>query len=79
MEFSLNSVHSYSPVEVTVDDDNGRYMIRNADTSGEVFNTSNELISWIKQNWQSNEFCTPQEFETMLKELDDYLQEGISI
>jgi hypothetical protein len=79
MEFSLNSIHSYSPVEVTLDDDNGRYMIRNADTSGEVFNSSNELIMWIKNNWQSNQFCTPLDFETMLRELDDYQQVGISL
>jgi bifunctional DNA-binding transcriptional regulator/antitoxin component of YhaV-PrlF toxin-antitoxin module len=80
MEYSLDTIHSRSPVEVTVDDDNGRYMIRKADTSGEVFNSSTELTSWIKENWVANDFCQPHEFDSMLQELDVYnQQEGISI
>ncbi|MFZ3588730.1 hypothetical protein ACOI1C_05465 [Bacillus sp. DJP31] len=72
MEFSLCTIHSRSPIEVTVDDDNGRYMIRKADTSGEVFNSSSELITWVKQNFTSKDFCLPNEFDSMLQELDSY-------
>jgi bifunctional DNA-binding transcriptional regulator/antitoxin component of YhaV-PrlF toxin-antitoxin module len=80
LEYSLDTIHSRSPVEVTVDDDNGRYMIRKADTSGEVFNTSKELINWIKENWVSSDFCSPHEFDSMIIELDAYNNhEGVSM
>ncbi|WP_311264933.1 hypothetical protein [Priestia aryabhattai] len=44
MEFSLQSYESAIPCEVVADEENGRYMLRKADTSGEVFNTPSELI-----------------------------------
>lgn len=76
MEFTLNSFDGALPVEVTVDDDNGRYMIRKSDTSGEVFNSSNELIQWVKTHFREDEFCQPQEFQTMLKKLLEYEVKG---
>ncbi|MFT4414115.1 hypothetical protein ACLM5H_09660 [Fredinandcohnia humi] len=72
MEYSICSLDSAIPCEITLDDDNGRYMIRKADTSGEVFNTAQELISWIKSNWSAEEFCNPSEFTKMLEELNLY-------
>lgn len=72
MEYSICSLDSAFPCEITVDDDNGRYMIRKADTSGEVFNSAKELISWIKANWHPEEFCNPNEFTKMLEELNLY-------
>ena len=73
MEFSLCSLDCALPVEVTLDEDNGRYMIRKSDSSGEFFNTPQELIQWIKNNFSPEEFCDPMEFQGMVKELTNYL------
>ena len=40
MEFSLSSYDGALPVEVTIDDDNGRYTIRKSDRSGEFVTAS---------------------------------------
>ncbi|MED3553513.1 hypothetical protein [Cytobacillus praedii] len=73
MEFSLCSLDCALPVEVTLDEDNGRYMIRKSDSSGEFFNTPHELILWIKSNFSPEEFCDPNEFQVMVNALTDYL------
>jgi len=72
VEFFLSSYDGVLPVEVTIDDDNGRYMIRKSDTSGEIFNSSNELIEWVKSNFQEDEFCQPHEFRGMLAKFVEY-------
>ena len=72
MEYQLCSLESALPCEVTIDEDNGRYMIRKADTSGEIFNSAEELILWVKTNWRAEEFCYPEEFQMMMEELDSY-------
>ncbi|PLR77238.1 hypothetical protein CU633_11890 [Bacillus sp. V3-13] len=72
MEFSLCSLDSALPVEVVLDQDNGRYMIRKSDTSGEVFNSPNELINWVRANFSEGEFCDPHEFRSMLEQLAKY-------
>ncbi|TYR81161.1 hypothetical protein FZC66_04665 [Priestia megaterium] len=71
MEFTLQSYDGAIPCEVTVDDENGRYMLRQADTSGKVFNTAAELTQWIKQNWHANQFINPSEFINMVKQLEN--------
>lgn len=76
MEFSLFSFDGALPVEVTIDDDNGRYMIRKSDTSGEFFNTPTELIQWIKSHYREDDFCHPQDFSGMLEKLTDYEANG---
>lgn len=72
MEFSLSSYDGALPVEVTIDDDNGRYTIRKSDRSGEFFNSSNELIEWVKSNFHEEEFCHPDEFRGMLAKMAEY-------
>lgn len=72
LEFSLNSLDSALPVEVTVDEDNGRYMIRKSDMSGEFFNSPSELIAWLKVNLQEDEFCDRQEFYGMMEILEKF-------
>ncbi|WP_251552356.1 hypothetical protein [Neobacillus muris] len=72
MEFSLFSFDGALPVEVTIDEDNGRYTIRKSDTSGEYFNTPKELIAWIKAHFREEEFCHPDEFRGMLKILAEF-------
>ncbi|MEH6942619.1 hypothetical protein [Bacillus sp. JJ722] len=72
MEFSLCSNDCALPVEVTIDEDNGRYTIRKSDSSGEYFNTAQELIDWIKQNFSVDQFCYQEEFEDMMKQLTIY-------
>lgn len=76
MEFSLSSFDGALPVEVTIDDDNGRYMIRKSDSSGEFFNTANELIEWVKIHLCEDDFCYPQEYHGMLSEMADYESNG---
>ncbi len=72
LEFSLCSLDSALPVEITIDEDNGRFMIRKSDTSGEVFNSPRELIEWVKKNLREDEFCDSREFKGMMRKLDSY-------
>ncbi|NMD72808.1 hypothetical protein HHO41_21535 [Bacillus sp. DNRA2] len=72
MEFSLCSLDSALPVEITIDEDNGRFMIRKSDMSGEVFNSPRELIEWVKSNFREDEFCDSSEFKGMMNRLDSY-------
>lgn len=76
MEFSLCSFDGALPVEVTIDDDNGRYTIRKSDRSGEYFNSPKELIAWVKAHFREEEFCHPQEFRGMLAKLTEYELNG---
>ncbi|MGM9925128.1 MAG: hypothetical protein ACI35R_12865 [Bacillus sp. (in: firmicutes)] len=72
MEFLLYSHDCALPVEVTIDEDNGRYTIRKSDSSGEYFNTAQELIDWIKQNFTAEQFCHREEYEHMMNQLFFY-------
>jgi hypothetical protein len=72
MEFSLCSFDGALPVEVTIDEDNGRYMIRKSDTSGEFFNSPFELIAWVKAHFNEEDFCDPSEFKSMILQLLEY-------
>lgn len=72
MEFSLSSFDGALPVEVIIDEDNGRYMIRKSDSSGEFFNTPDELIQWVKNHLCADDFCHPHEFHGMLEQLTDF-------
>jgi hypothetical protein len=76
MEFSLSSYDGAMPVEVTIDDDNGRYTIRKSDTSGEFFNSPNELIEWVKAHFHEDDFCHPDELRKMLAQLSEYELNG---
>lgn len=73
MEFQLQNREGAYPCEVTIDDDNGRYMIRKEDTSGEVFNSPLELYQWIQDHWKANDFKDEGHFNQMMVELEDYL------
>ncbi|MFT4412287.1 hypothetical protein ACLM5H_00370 [Fredinandcohnia humi] len=68
MEYYLKSKESAYPCEVTIDEDNGRYMIRKADSSGEVFNSPLELIRWVLDNWTPDEFQDQEQFRQMITE-----------
>jgi hypothetical protein len=72
MEFSLSSFDGALPVEVTIDEDNGRFMIRKSDSSGEFFNSPGELIDWVKSNLRQEDFCDSGEFQGMLDLLERY-------
>ena len=74
MEFSLKSKDNVYPCEVTIDEDNGRFMIRNSDSTGEVFISPEELVVWIIENWESSDFESEQDFGIMMKEIEVYLQ-----
>ncbi|WP_440446413.1 hypothetical protein [Neobacillus bataviensis] len=76
MEFLLCSFDGALPVEVTIDDDNGRYTIRKSDRSGEYFNSSKELIAWVKAHFREEEFCHPHEFRGMLAKMTEYEVNG---
>lgn len=73
MEFLLKTKDNAFPCEVTIDEDNGRYMIRKSDSSGEYFNSPKELVGWIIENWDSEDFLEKEQFEGMLKEISVYL------
>ncbi|KGP93247.1 threonine dehydratase [Pontibacillus chungwhensis BH030062] len=67
MEFELQTKEGAYPNQITIDSDNGRYMIRSSDTSGQVFNSPQELISWMEQNWDKDVFVHPEEYDHMMK------------
>lgn len=69
MEFEIKSAGGAIPCLVTADADNGRYMIRKEDTSGEVFNSQEELMQWIDINWSEEMFEDQSQYRRMLKEL----------
>ncbi|WP_078595823.1 hypothetical protein [Evansella clarkii] len=69
MEYQIKAKDGAFPCEVTIDEDNGRYMVRKADTSGEVFHNKQELINWVKTNWESSQFENPGSFQDLMSEL----------
>ncbi|MCA1059897.1 hypothetical protein LCL96_13250 [Rossellomorea aquimaris] len=72
MEFEIMTVESEIPCLVVADEDNGRYMIRKADTSGEVFNSQEELVNWIENNWSKEKVVNTYDFVKMLEMLRVY-------
>jgi hypothetical protein len=72
MEFSLKCKQNVFPCEVTIDDDNGRYTVRKADSTGEFFNTSKELAMWVFANWKQDDFDESDSFKKMIKTLERY-------
>ena len=66
MEFYLKAKDGAFPCEVTIDEDNGRYTIRKAVTSGEFFDTPQELVKWIMDNWRSDYFQDEEQFQQMM-------------
>lgn len=75
MEYTLQSIDSAIPCEVTIDDDNGRYMLRNADTSGEIFNSASELTQWVQQHWNEQQFVNPEEFRQLVHHLQEFIEQ----
>ncbi|MFC0522857.1 hypothetical protein ACFFGV_04535 [Pontibacillus salicampi] len=69
MEFQLYGRDGAFPCEVTIDDDNGRYMIRKEDTSGEVFNSTAEMYLWMRQHWKAEDFHEPELYMLMMQEV----------
>ncbi|WP_421379034.1 hypothetical protein ACOJQI_14425 [Bacillus salacetis] len=67
MDFELRAIDSEIPVVVTIDPDNGIYTIRNSDTSGEVFNTADELLSWYKTSMGPENFISSSDYEEGLQ------------
>ncbi|PYZ98327.1 hypothetical protein CR205_06935 [Alteribacter lacisalsi] len=74
MDYQLQTPDSAIPCEVTCDPDNGRFMIRKADTSGEVFNSAEELTDWLEKNWTEAMFTEPGTFDTMIASLKQQKQ-----
>lgn len=71
MDYELNAIDSEIPVVVTIDHDNGVYTIRKSDTSGEVFNTAEELSSWYQTNMQPENFTSESQYENALQWIKD--------
>lgn len=72
MEFTIMSKHGAYPCEITIDEDNHRYMVRNADTTGEFFNSAEELVAWIDQHWYAEDFQDSQQYQQIVTQLHDY-------
>lgn len=73
MEKTIWTTESNLPSLVIADSVNGRYAIREADTSGQVFSNGSELNQWIKQHWDPSSFLNPSEYEQLLKEIQQEL------
>lgn len=71
MEYNLYSKDSAYPCEVTIDEENGRYTIRKADTSGEVFNSVGELFYWVRTNWKEEDFRSRKQYNYLLELLEE--------
>ncbi len=72
MEFEIMTRESESPCLVVADEDNGRFMVRKADASGEVFNSQEELVNWIEANWSQEMIVNTYAFVKMLEMLRVY-------
>ncbi|MFC7786186.1 MULTISPECIES: hypothetical protein [unclassified Rossellomorea] len=72
MEFEIMTKESEIPCLVVADEDNGRFMVRKADTSGEVFNSQEELVEWIETNWSKEQVVNTYDFVKMLEMLRMY-------
>ncbi|MCT8138168.1 hypothetical protein H1D32_10625 [Anaerobacillus sp. CMMVII] len=66
MEYVIKAKDSAIPCLVTIDEDNGRYMLRNADTSGEVFQNKEQLIQWIETQWYPKFFEDEEAYSDLL-------------
>jgi hypothetical protein len=73
MEFSLKSNQNFYPCEVLIDHDNCRYTVRKNDSTGEYFNSPEELALWIIENWDGSDFYDQAEYYAMMKHLQKYL------
>ena len=71
LEFTLRGKNGAYPCIITIDPDNGRYTIRKEDTSGEVFNSPEELKQWIHENWTAEDFEDPRSFQHMLDKIQE--------
>ncbi|AZB43250.1 hypothetical protein CEF21_13575 [Bacillus sp. FJAT-42376] len=69
MEYLLKSKSSAIPCLIEVDSDSRVYMVRNADTSGKGFNTKEELLHWVSQNWKPEDFEQPGQLREVLEAL----------
>ncbi|MBA4494807.1 hypothetical protein ACFO25_03385 [Paenactinomyces guangxiensis] len=69
MEFQLMSHESWIPCEVVADEDQTRFWVRNADTTGEFFRTKEELITWIQSYWDRDKFLVPEQYDELLNRL----------
>ncbi|WP_175639570.1 hypothetical protein [Metabacillus schmidteae] len=56
------------------DPENGRFMIREADISGVVFNSSSEMNFWKYNNWSKQEFEDKELFNEILSSLQQIVQ-----
>lgn len=75
MEYEIKNIEGAIPCLVVADPDNGRFMIREADTSGEVFNSPREMLFWIYENWNEQDFEDKALFKRILLSLQQIAQE----
>ncbi|MFD2214351.1 hypothetical protein [Metabacillus endolithicus] len=78
MEYEIKNKEGAIPCLIVADDENGRYMIREADTSGEVFNSSREMLFWIYENWEEQDFEDKQLFHQIVSSLQDHVRQSKS-
>jgi len=78
MEYEIKNKEGAIPCLIVADDENGRYMIREADTSGEVFNSSREMLFWIYENWEEQDFEDKQLFNQIVSSLQDHVRQSKS-
>ncbi len=66
MDFFIKAKDGAIPCLVTIDEDNGKYMLRNSDTSGEVFQTKEQLLQWIESEWYPEFFEDESAYQQLL-------------
>ncbi|WP_044642036.1 hypothetical protein [Risungbinella massiliensis] len=79
MERELMSHLSWIPCEVVSDEDNNRYWVRNADTTGQFFSSTEELVSYIEKAWTKEHFQDPDAYELLLSDLRSSISFGRNI
>lgn len=69
MERELMSHLSWIPCEIVSDEDNNRFWVRNADTTGQFFSSTEELVTYIEKAWNKELFQDPDAYDLLLTDL----------
>ncbi|KHF40448.1 hypothetical protein LQ50_09240 [Halalkalibacter okhensis] len=72
----LNSNRSDVSCYVTVEPEDHIYKLQTFDTTDRTFHSGNELLAWVKKNWEPVQFQNPSEYQQLLHAVAEELKNG---